>query len=43
MCVHEQAHATSTDISTYCVLNGVGVCVSLRNCFLIKMKNSYEI
>lgn len=25
--VHVQTHATSTDISTSCVLNGVGVCV----------------
>lgn len=34
--VHVQTHATSTDISTSCVLNGVGVCVSLRNCFVLK-------
>lgn len=25
--VHERAHAASTDISTSCVLNGVGVCM----------------
>lgn len=26
--VHVQTHATSTDISTSCVLSGVGVCVA---------------
>lgn len=43
VCVHERAHAISTDISTSFVLNGVGACVSLRNCFLIKIKKFYEI
>lgn len=32
--VHERTHATSTDVST-CVLNGVGACVSLKNCFFL--------
>lgn len=27
VCVHEQAHVTSTDISTSCILNGC-VCVT---------------
>lgn len=43
VCVHERAHATSTDISNYCVLTGVGASVSLRNCFLFQMKNYCEI
>lgn len=36
MCVHEQAHVTSTDISTSCILNG---CVCHQGTvFLLKCK-----